>query len=315
MSQPALAAPASLVATGEVGLLADENAQRLCSIFGEAGFSCLTELRELSGSHGADRFDKLYRVGLGTVQSWGPDLLREETRRLETRYPELPSLYAYVYLSLLEVTHAQIEDLQVPPLEEVYHAFMRRLAASPDVDKGLFFFEVPHAHRRATFVDALRGALHDVMRRRAGAAARSYGVVFRGRTPPPTAVAQASASALASAPPRSCAAPSEAGSCVGLGLGLGRVVATPLPVEAATAAKSAPNAVPVKPASVLEAAVRREREATTPAAAAQAFSEIAPSSAATRAVTLPGNVCFFGEEAGGDAEAPAAADDGYVSRG
>ena len=230
-----MSAAPSHVATGEVGLLADENAQRLCSIFGEAGYRCLVDLRDLSAAHGPERFDRLFRVGLDTVASWGTELLREETLRLETQYPELPALFAFVYLTLVELSHAAVEELEVPPVEEVYHAFMRRVASAPDVGRGRGFFELSHACRRATFVEALRNALHDVLqRRRSGAGGRA-----RRRT---------------------AAAPEEA--------------------------KPRPDAALPPPGSPspLTQAVLREAAGSSVAASE------------TRAVTLPGEGCVFGEE-------------------
>ena len=236
---------ASHVATGEVGLLADENAQRLCSIFGEAGYRCLADLRDLSAAHGQDRFPRLFRVGLDTVASWSAELLREETQRLEAQYPELPALFAFVYLSLVELSHEATEDLELPPLDEVYHGFMKRVAAAPDVAKGLGFFELPHACRRATFVEALRNALHDALQRRRRKRPRTAATlrVETEEAPQPMLVE------APEAPPRS---------------------------------------------STLAEAVRVLRAPP---------SDIAPSE--TRAVTLPGGLCFFGEEP--SSVAPAAA--------
>jgi hypothetical protein len=170
--------PSGLAVAGETGLLDDEHAQRLCSIFTESGLSSLVHLRDLSADHassnltGGDRFDRLFAVGLNTVRSWSPEVIREEVVRLEARYPEIHALFIFVYLSLLETLEAPMRDMEVPRVEDAYHGFMCRVAEAPDVVRGRFFFDLPHAHQRVTFVECFRNALHDIVRRRIGAATR-----------------------------------------------------------------------------------------------------------------------------------------------
>lgn len=158
--------PTSAVAGGEVGLMADENAQRLCSIFAESAISCLRQLHEMSSEHGTIKAQHLYIVGLQTISTWNTDILREEVLRLELAYPELRRLHSYVYLSLVEMLGvAASHAFHTPQVEDTYHAFMKRVASAPDVTKGSWFFDVPQAHRRCTFVESLRNAVHDMLRR------------------------------------------------------------------------------------------------------------------------------------------------------
>jgi hypothetical protein len=153
---------------GEVGILADENAQRLCSIFSEAATNCLVTLKELSQKHGTSRFNNLYAAGLLVVPSWTSDVVREEVTRIEAQYPEARTIFLYVYILLVgevgdDVTAAHADP---PTMEEVYHAFLRRVCVSPDVMLGMPFFHEPLAHRRVVFLDCFRNALHDILRRR-----------------------------------------------------------------------------------------------------------------------------------------------------
>lgn len=160
--------------SGEVGVLGEENAQRLCSAFSESAFECLSSLASLSGKHGPSSFQQLYIAGLGCVPQWSHDVLKEEVAGLEARYPEAELLYQYCYLSLLADLGEKgggEEDLNViiatmPPLSKFYHLFLNRVCASPDVTRGRFFFDQPHAQRRVVFLECFRNALHDIVRQK-----------------------------------------------------------------------------------------------------------------------------------------------------
>ena len=58
-------------ASGEVGVLGEEAAQRLLSIFAEAATCCLVQLKELALQHGIGKHDALFEVGLNLVLKWG----------------------------------------------------------------------------------------------------------------------------------------------------------------------------------------------------------------------------------------------------
>lgn len=156
--------------SGEVGVLGEENAQRLCSAFSELAFECLGSLAQLSERKGVS-FSQLYIAGLKCIPSWSPDVLKEEVANLQTRYPEAQLLYQYCFLSLLADLgeNTRQETLQeligsMPPLSKFYHTFLIRVCTSPDVMRGRFFLEQPQAHRRVIFLEAFRNALHDVVR-------------------------------------------------------------------------------------------------------------------------------------------------------
>lgn len=160
-----------LLASGEVGLLADENAQRLCSLFSEAAWECLLTLRDMSLSRGAGtaRFKELYAAGLASVSTWNAEVVREEVVRLEARYPEAVTIFQYVYVLLAKEVGDDPQSALTdafPPLEEVYHIFLRRVCASPDVLAGASFFSEPMIQRRVVFLECFRNAMHDVLRRR-----------------------------------------------------------------------------------------------------------------------------------------------------
>lgn len=160
--------------TGEVGVLGEENAQRLCSAFSEMAYECLIALANMSSKHGTPSFLQLYRAGLACVPQWSHEVLKEEVSGLEARYSESELLYQYCYLSLmadLGEKGAGESDLQaiiqsMPPLSKFYHIFLNRVCASPDVMRGQFFFDQPYAARRAVFIECFRNALHDVVRQR-----------------------------------------------------------------------------------------------------------------------------------------------------
>jgi hypothetical protein len=183
---------------GEVGILADENAQRLCSIFSEAAMNCLVTLRDLSEKHGIARFNDMYKAGLTVVPSWTSDVVREEVMRLEAQYPETRTIFHYVYILLIgEVgDDATIAQIDMPLLEEAYHVFLRRVCASSDVMKGRSFFQEPLLNRRVVFLDCFRNSIHDILRRRT-----------RGR---PAATPAAPAATPAATPAAAAAAPAAA---------------------------------------------------------------------------------------------------------
>ncbi len=171
MNQPKVGGP---FASGEVGVLGEENAQRLCSAFSESVYECLTSLSNLSSKQDSSgsSFLQLYCAGLACVPQWTHDVLKEEVAGLEARYPEAELLYQYCYLSLLAdlgENDRDQGDLSViistmSPLSKFYHLFLNRVCASPDVTRGRFFFDQPHAHRRVVFLECFRNALHDVVR-------------------------------------------------------------------------------------------------------------------------------------------------------
>jgi hypothetical protein len=174
------ASTSSLVVSGDVGLLADENAQRLVSIFMEAGMSCLQNLRDVVEkelvSKGKDPsfFQRLYAPGLASISQWSIDMLQGEVVDIEARYPETTSLHQFVYLSLLsEAAYSQkIPNVVVPSLPETYHAFLKRLVTAWDVQRGQCFFQMPQSQRRVVFLEAFRNAYHDMARRCVGELSR-----------------------------------------------------------------------------------------------------------------------------------------------
>jgi len=155
-------------ASGEVGLLGEEAAQRLLSIFVEAAMSCLGQIRSMSMQHGDGKFNALFQVGLDLVQRWEADVVQEEVIRVVTIYPEVPALHSYAFLWLLDrlCGDCDIKTLEVPPLSDVYAGFMKRVAAHRDVRQGRSFLAGPELHRRTVFVEAFRGCYHDVLQRR-----------------------------------------------------------------------------------------------------------------------------------------------------
>ena len=164
------AAPAvdRAAASGEVGLLGEEAAQRLLAIFAEAGAACLRQIHALCAAHADSKYEALLSVGLDLVLKWDADVVHEEAVRLETAYPEVPTLHSYVHLWLLDRLCSDVElgSLSVPPVNEAYAGFMKRLVAHADVRAGVRFTESPELYRRTVYVDCFRGAYHDLLQRR-----------------------------------------------------------------------------------------------------------------------------------------------------
>lgn len=158
-----------LLACGDVGILSDENAQRLCSIFSEAAWGCLSTLRSMSARHGPTRFRDLYLAGLSCVRNWNADVVREEVVRIQAQYPEADTVFQYVYILLIKEVGddaCSATGAAFPPIEEAYHVFLCRLCACPDVCAGEAFFNLSLLERRIVFIESFRNALHDVLRRR-----------------------------------------------------------------------------------------------------------------------------------------------------
>ena len=155
-------------ASGEVGILGEEAAQRLLSVFAEAATCCLSQLRTLALQHGSDKHDTLFEVGLNLVLKWDADIANEETSRMELVYPELSSLHTYVFLWLLDkfCSNEDLHQPSIPGVGEIYGAFMKRVAGHRDVRKGEIFLERSgELSRRSVYVDAFRCVYHDAMRR------------------------------------------------------------------------------------------------------------------------------------------------------
>lgn len=150
--------------TGEVGLLADEHAQRLLSIFAEFALSCVTQLYDISKTHGSTSLERFFHVGLGTIQSWNSEVLREEVVRMESRYPEIQTLHDYVYLSFVADTNVDVSSIPVPCLTKTYHAFMRKIAEHPDIRRPEMFLSLPQALRRSAYVECFRASFHECLR-------------------------------------------------------------------------------------------------------------------------------------------------------
>ena len=159
----------ALAVTGDVGMLAEENAQRLVSIFSEHAMSCLASFRQVAESRGSDAaaVQKNCTRGLASVRQWSVDVLNEEVAAMEALYPETSSLHRFVTVAAISelASLEPVAGVVVPPLTETYHAFLKRLVSSPDLSRLVAFLESPMAHRRVVFLDAFRNAYHDMARR------------------------------------------------------------------------------------------------------------------------------------------------------
>ena len=170
-----------LAVSGDVGILAEENAQRLISIFMEAGMSCLLHLRDVVEkelrSKGKDltTFPKFYKSGLASIGQWSSDMLQGEVSDIEAQYPETRKLHQFVFVSVLsEAVYSNgMANLMIPSVSESYHSFLKRLVGNADVQRGAQFLELPLCHRRVVFLDAFRNAYHDMARKCASAQAES----------------------------------------------------------------------------------------------------------------------------------------------
>ena len=157
--------------SGEAGLLADENAQRLLSIFMEAGMSCLAQLKSVVDAQlrarGKDEalFNKYYTNGLTSISQWPTTMLRGEIADIEAHYPELQKLHQFVLLSVLSespLAPSSMESLSIPPVADAYHGFLKRLVCEADVQRGGAFLDLPLIYRKVVFVQAFRNAYHDL---------------------------------------------------------------------------------------------------------------------------------------------------------
>jgi len=160
-----------LTVSGDVGFLADENAQRLVSIYTEEvmdTLQCLQEavdarLRESRGACPRVAFER----GLTVMRQCPVEALAEQVSAMQARYPETDVLHRYVLVSLLsEAAYAEtMTSLVLPTIAETYHAFARRVAMHPDLKNGPAFLGQPLASRRVVFLDAFRNAMHDQAQR------------------------------------------------------------------------------------------------------------------------------------------------------
>lgn len=161
--------PVTLVA-GEAGLLAEENAQRLLSIFMEAGMSCLVQLHKVVETQLKEKnrddalFVKYYRSGLSSIAQWPSTMVRGEIADIEAHYPELQKLHQFVFISVMsDAAYASaMENFTVPPVFDAYHGFLKRLVGETDVQRGGSFLDLPLIYRKVVFVQAFRNAYHDL---------------------------------------------------------------------------------------------------------------------------------------------------------
>jgi hypothetical protein len=150
-------------ASGDVGVLGDEHAQRLVGIFGEAALHCLEQLRRMSEKQDPARVGRLYAAGLATVPRWNSDIIAEEVARMLVAYPEAEMLLQYCFACVAsEMGTGSLRTL--PTLAEGYRMFLSRVATSPDTQAPSFVTQA-HVLRRGVFVEALRMSLHDLYRR------------------------------------------------------------------------------------------------------------------------------------------------------
>jgi hypothetical protein len=298
-------------ASGEVGLLAEEAAQRLLSVFSDAGFACLRQIHGLCATHPENKRAGLLQVGLDLVLKWDVEVVHEETVRLETSYPEVPTLHSYTYLWLLDrlCSDRDLASLSVPPVAEAYAGFMKRLVAHRDVRAGRSFAEGPELFRRTVYVDCFRGAYHDLLQRRGLWSTRTASVPAKLACPAPCA--------------ELTVGPEEAASQVGAALATSRRVVVPR-YDAEEDDAAATSQVSSRSGSALKSAMlsanngpaigeakRPQPKATPPTvfalpgdgvadARSARLSEVAPPSESksleTKAITVTGP-CFFGNEA------------------
>lgn len=248
-------------------------------------------------------------MGLDLVLKWDAEVVHEETVRLETAYPEVPTLHSYTYLWLLDrlCSDRDLGSLSVPPVTEAYAGFMKRLVAHSDVRAGRSFAEGPELFRRTVYVECFRGAYHDLLQRRGLWSTRTASVPIKLACPAPC-----------TEPP---VGPDEAASQIG-------AATTPSrrPLLASRNAEDtavAPSQVSARSASVLKSAMlsanhdpvvetHRPQPKTAPHAVfalprdhlletrSCRLSEVGPptdtQSLETKAITVTGP-CFFGNEA------------------
>ena len=151
-----------------MGILAEEAAQRLLSILCEAATACLDQLSLLSQQHGSEKYDTLFGVGLDIVNKWDVDIAEEAVTRMEISYPEIGSLHTYICLWMLDkfCTNDMLEAVHIPRLAEVYAIFMKRVTSHRDVKHHpKQFLSSAELFRRSVYVEAFRGAYHDVVHR------------------------------------------------------------------------------------------------------------------------------------------------------
>ena len=153
--------------SGEVGLLGEEIPQRLLSILVESACACLRQIHGMSTEHGTAKVASLYKVGLNVVVHWDSEIVQEEVVRMETTYPEITALHSYTYLWLLDkiFSDKEISNIAVPTLPDLYSIFMRRVVQHMDVTRDVNFINSPFAFQRAVYIDAFRGAYHDLIQK------------------------------------------------------------------------------------------------------------------------------------------------------
>lgn len=154
--------------SGDVGMLADENAQRLVSIFQEGATLFLVDVKEaVLAANPVKQQQVAFVRFLATARGWTQDVTQPVVAKLEATYPETSVLHRYVVISVLsEAAYAQgITVLNVPPVAEAFNVFLQRVTSSSDVQDVPHFLAAPLAHRRVVFLEAFRNAYHDVARR------------------------------------------------------------------------------------------------------------------------------------------------------
>ena len=193
MSSVSKSCPAT-VTQGDVGILSEEPGQRLLSVFSEAAQECLDALNSMARQHAASKYAHLFSAGIACIGTWNCDVIKEEIAKINAKYPECEDLYQHTYLSLLSALIPDSTVDFVPPMEDFYLAFMKRIVQAQDVKRGADFFLFPFAHRRFVYVECFRNSLHDVLRKSVtSSSTRAKG----GRL---TSRAQAQAQAQAQAP-------------------------------------------------------------------------------------------------------------------
>lgn len=169
----------SLAVSGDVGILAEENAQRLVSIFTEDFTLMLMQMtdavkKDLNAKGGnMENFNRLYKKLLTSIGEWSSDMLQKEVCDMEAMYPEIKKLHQFVFVNIMsEAAYATgMKSLVIPSIVDVYHAFLKRMVSSLDVQRGMQFLDLPLSHRRVVFLDAFRNAYHDLARRSCSAQA------------------------------------------------------------------------------------------------------------------------------------------------
>lgn len=143
------------------GAFADEQGQRFLRIMQESCDATFSELHD----HNTQAPDR-YRGCLLRVASWDPTVIATEVRRLDSRFPDVHTIFRGVYVHYVKAMRASKTTRLIvspPKLQTFLHRLFTQFSRHPSVTSPHYFETSSMLEKRIACMDVIRDALYEFL--------------------------------------------------------------------------------------------------------------------------------------------------------